>query len=443
MARKKAAGTPRAARRRVWWHLRQRWRMLGVFEINPDHELYHLTSMIKEGMHAAIRASMDTPAEDTLTAEDFKEEKIQTLKGFEIQTFAAPVFAKLRSSLDITEEEYINSVCIDGCYLQFVSNSKSKADFFVTNDKRFFLKTQSRREVRFLLSNLQAYMGHLEKYPHSLMVRFLGVHRIVIPNQIKKYFILMQSVFYPDERINIRYDIKGCEVGRWTNPDTGGKQIIKVLKDNNFEGQHIALGQGKSWFADQVKVDAAFLQELNVLDYSLLLAQQPLHQDELEGKHSLANIVVRAQKSLDLDVSPTESYPPTLPLLSETQGEIVPDTPDCGSGQPHAAAEHTSEGIPLQEINCFTKETRNDSVMQDFHQHHHRLLLNCKNAIHVVDGPDRRYFVGIIDIFTVYNWKKRLENLWKSLRYPGRAFSTVRPAVYSRRFCQWLQDHSQ
>lgn len=40
-----------------------------------------------------------------------------------------------------------------------------------------------------------------------------------------------------------RYDIKGCEVGRWTNPDTGGKQIIKVLKDNNFEGQSIALGR--------------------------------------------------------------------------------------------------------------------------------------------------------------------------------------------------------
>lgn len=81
----------------------------------------------------------------------------------------------------------------------------------------------------------------------------------------------MQSVFYPDERINIRYsvlqpflllrsaseslsagltlwftryDIKGCEVGRWTNPDTGGKQIIKVLKDNNFQGQSIALGSG-------------------------------------------------------------------------------------------------------------------------------------------------------------------------------------------------------
>lgn len=51
-------------------------------------------------------------------------------------------------------------------------SSLSILDF--RNDKRFFLKTQSKREVRFLLSNLQAYMDHLEKYPHSLLVRFLG-----------------------------------------------------------------------------------------------------------------------------------------------------------------------------------------------------------------------------------------------------------------------------
>ncbi|CAB1428620.1 unnamed protein product [Pleuronectes platessa] len=439
MPRKKAVGTSGATRQRVWWRLRQQWRMLGVFEINPEHEFYYLTCVIKEGMQAVIQASMDTPPEDKLTEEHFKAVETQTHEGFEIQTFAAPVFAKLRHSLDITEEEYLNSLCLGGYYLQFVSNSKSKADFFVTNDKWFFLKTQSRREVRFLLSNLQAYMDHLEKYPHSLMVRFLGVFKIVIPNQIKKYFIVMQSVFYPDERINIRYDIKGCEVGRRTNPDTGGKQMIKVLKDNNFEGQYIALGQDKPWFADQVKVDTAFLQGLNVLDYSLLLAHQPLHRDEREGKHSLANLVVRATKSVDLDDSPTEVDPPTIPLLSETRA----DTTDCGSGQPQAAAESATEGIPLQEINWAAKENRTDSVLQDFHEHHHRLLPNCKNAIHVIDGPDRRYFVGIIDIFTVYNWKKKLENLWKSLRYPGRAFSTVRPTKYSRRFCQWMEEHTQ
>ncbi|KAK5931809.1 hypothetical protein CgunFtcFv8_003574 [Champsocephalus gunnari] len=424
----KAAGPSRAARRGRWWRLRQRWRMVGVFEINPEHEFYQLTSMMKEGMRSAVRTAVDTSGQETPAAAQFAAEETQTHDGFQMQTFAASVFAQQRRCLDITEEEYTTSLCSDLCYLQFVSNSKSKANFFVTNDKRFFLKTQSKREVSFLLSNLQAYMAHLEKYPHSLMVKFLGVHRIVIPNQMKKYFIVMQSVFYPDDRINIRYDIKGCEVGRRSNPDTGGKHIIKVLKDNNFEGQTIAFGQEKSWFAHQVKVDAAFLQELNVLDYSLLLAQQPLHRDELDGKHSLANLVVRTTKSLDLEDSPTGSEPPTVPLLKETLGEE-------GSVQPQAAA---GEGIPLQE-----KETRSDSELQEFHEHHRRLLPNCKNSNHVIDGPEQRYFVGIIDIFTVYGWKKRLENMWKSLRYPGRAFSTVSPAKYSRRFCQWIQDHSQ
>lgn len=123
-----------------------------------------------------------------------------------------------------------------------------------------------------------------------------------------------------------RYDVKGCEVGRWTDPDTGGKQIIKVLKDNNFQGQSVALGRCStlfqtrpsllcfgacapheiaavalaggetSWFASQVKLDSGFLRELNVLDYSLLLAHQPLHQDELQGKRSLANLVIRTAK---------------------------------------------------------------------------------------------------------------------------------------------------
>lgn len=40
-----------------------------------------------------------------------------------------------------------------------------------------------------------------------------------------------------------RYDIKGCEVSRWTEPAPEGSQIIVVLKDLNFEGQYIDLGK--------------------------------------------------------------------------------------------------------------------------------------------------------------------------------------------------------
>ncbi|XP_075903286.1 phosphatidylinositol 4-phosphate 5-kinase-like protein 1 isoform X2 [Nelusetta ayraudi] len=386
--RKEATGTSSQARQRRWWHLRQRWRMLGVFEINQNHEFYHLTSMIKEGMLASIQTSMDTASQDTLTPEHFKAVETQSHEGLEMQTFAGAVFSKLRRSLDISEEEYMNSLCSDGHYLQFVSNSKSKADFFVT-----------------------------------------------CPQDC-------DSPASKDERINIRYDVKGCEVGRWTNPDTGGKQIIKVLKDNNFQGQSIALGGETSWFASQVKLDSAFLRELNVLDYSLLLAHQPLHQDELQGKHSLANLVIRTAKSLDWDESPTEATPPTLPLLGTNTDEGPTASGGCASGGSQAAAKSSSEEIPLQQMQGPTGENRTEVELQEFHQHHGRLLPNCKNAVHVIDGPERRYFVGVIDIFTVYNWRKKLENLWKSVRYPGRVFSTVSPAKYSHRFCQWIQEHT-
>lgn len=46
----------------------------------------------------------------------------------------------------------------------------------------------------------------------------------------------------------LRYDIKGCEVSRWTDPAPEGSQIIVVLKDLNFEGQFIQLGKLSSFY---------------------------------------------------------------------------------------------------------------------------------------------------------------------------------------------------
>lgn len=53
-------------------------------------------------------------------------------------------------------------------------------------------------------------------------------------------------------------------------------------------------GHQRSWFIRQVKLDTQFLQGLNVLDYSLLVAFQPLHADELS--HNFASIITRTAK---------------------------------------------------------------------------------------------------------------------------------------------------
>uniref|UniRef100_A0A3B4F2J5 Phosphatidylinositol-4-phosphate 5-kinase like 1 n=1 Tax=Pundamilia nyererei TaxID=303518 RepID=A0A3B4F2J5_9CICH len=428
----------RSMKRRRWGGLRQQWKLLGLFEIDQQHEFYSLTCMMKEGLAAAIQSTIDDPPANELTDEDFRLEVTQIHKDFTMETFAGPVFATLRGSLGMTEQEYQQSLCSENCYLQFISNSKSKADFFL-NDKRFFLKTQNKREIKFLLGNLKIYMEHLRKYPHSLVVKFL-VHRIQIPQRRKqKFFIVMQSVFYPDDRINA-YDIKGCEVSRWTEPAPEGSHIIVVLKDLNFEGQFITLQQ-RSWLLRQVEIDTHFLRQLNVLDYSLLLAHQPLHHDERHQGLSFATLIVRA-KSVNPGSSPIHMNAATVPgaVVDEDPALSLSET-DSGLKTPHsqAASRSSSPRTCAKDAGPASAEAE----LQDFQAQNRRLLPNLKNPLHIIDGPEQRYFVGIIDIFTVYSFKKRLEHLWKRLRHPGRSFSTVSPQTYCLRLCQWVQDHTK
>ncbi|KAJ7988230.1 hypothetical protein DPEC_G00321440 [Dallia pectoralis] len=434
----------RTVKRKMWGGLRQKWKLLGLFEIDQQHEFYGLTCMMKEGLSAAVQNTIDNPAPDELSEDDYSLEVTQIHKDFIMVTFAGPVFASLRRSLGMTEKEYQSSLSSDGSYLQFISNSKSKADFFLTNDKRFFLKTQNKREVLFLLSNLRIYMEHFEKYPHSLLVKFLGVHRIKLPRRKKKYFIVMQSVFYPDDRINSRYDIKGCEVSRWTEPAPEGSQVIVVLKDLNFEGQFITLDQERPWLLRQVEIDTSFLQRLNVLDYSLLVAHQPLHQDERHQGLSFATLIMRAKKSVITSSSPTNAGMPTVPgAVPEEDPTLLLSAIDNRTGSCITA--ESQGGSDLDSV-CTEQATGTvtDSLeLQDFQAQNRRLLPNFKNPLHVIDGPDQRYFVGIIDIFTVYSFKKRLEHWWKRLRHPGQAFSTVSPPAYCLRLCQWVRDHTK
>ncbi|XP_019061510.1 phosphatidylinositol 4-phosphate 5-kinase-like protein 1 isoform X3 [Fukomys damarensis] len=247
-----------------------------------------------------------------------------------------------------------------------------------SHDQRFFLKTQRRREVRVLLAHLPRYVQHLQRHPHSLLARLLGVHSLRVAQGKKKYFIIMQSVFYPAVRISERYDIKGCEVSRWVEPAPEGSPLILVLKDLNFQGKTMNLGSQRSWLLRQMELDTAFLRELHVLDYSLLMAFQRLCDDEQAQGSSIIFHIARS------------------PQITEE-----PDTQNC------------------------------------------RLLPDGPNALHVLDGPEHRHFLGLVDLATVYGLRKRLEHLWKTLRYPGRTFSTVSPARYARRLCQWVEAHTE
>ncbi|XP_004849342.1 phosphatidylinositol 4-phosphate 5-kinase-like protein 1 isoform X2 [Heterocephalus glaber] len=372
-----SSSSRRGLLRRLW----DKQTRLGLFEIGPRHELHGWTSMMQAGLWAATQVSIDHPPTGLPTQEDFSEVLTQVHEGFELGTLAGPAFARLRRSLGLAEEDYQAALGPGGPYLQFLSTSKSKASFFLSHDQRFFLKTQRRREVRVLLAHLPRYVQHLQRHPHSLLARLLGVHSLRVAQGKKKYFIIMQSVFYPAGRISERYDIKGCQVSRWVEPAPEGSPLVLVLKDLNFQGKTMNLGPQRTWLLRQMELDTAFLRELRVLDYSLLMAFQHLHDDEWGPGSS---VIFRIARSV--------------------QGPQIPEEPG----------------------------TQN-----------RRLLPDGPNALHVLDGPEHRYFLGLVDLATVYGLRKRLEHLWKTLRYPGRTFSTVSPARYAQRLCQWVEAHTE
>ncbi|KAG5211093.1 hypothetical protein JEQ12_013522 [Ovis aries] len=375
------AAASSSGHRGLLWRLRDKQCRLGLFEIGPGHELHQLMCLMQAGLWAATQVSRDHPPAGLPTEEDFSEVLTQVHEGFELGTLAGPAFARLRHSLGLAEEDYQAALGPGRPYLQFLSTSKSKASFFLSHDQRFFLKTLRSREVQALLAHLPRYVHHLQRHPHSLLARLLGVHSLRVARGKKKYFIVMQSVFYPAGRISERYDIKGCEVSRWVEPAPEGSLLVLVLKDLNFQGKTINLGPQRSWFLRQMELDTAFLRELNVLDYSLLMAFQRLHEDERGPGSSL---IFRTARSI-------------------------------------RGAQSTEE-----------------SGAQN-----RRLLPDAPNALHIVDGPEHRYFLGLVDLTTVYGLRKRLEQLWKTLRYPGRTFSTVSPACYARRLCQWVEAHTE
>lgn len=51
----------RSVKRRRWGGLRQQWKLLGLFEIDQQHEFYSLTCMMKEGLFAAVQNTIDNP----------------------------------------------------------------------------------------------------------------------------------------------------------------------------------------------------------------------------------------------------------------------------------------------------------------------------------------------------------------------------------------------
>lgn len=125
------------------------------------------------------------------------------------------------------------------------SAGKSGSLFYYTADGKYMLKTISHNEFEHFLKIMKNYYKHILGYPHTMITRFFGLHKIKFiekngpTTNIKRiYFVIMANVFNTTREIQIRYDLKGSTQGRKTATKPG--EVIDkgvALKDLDWLAQ--------------------------------------------------------------------------------------------------------------------------------------------------------------------------------------------------------------
>ena len=196
------------------------------------------------------------------------------------------VFRAVRGLSGLSEDDYICSVAGDFNFIEFLSNSKSGEFFFYTHDGKYMIKTQTRAECKLLRKIMPKYVEHLDVHPSSLLVRFYGMYRVIMPAlKLKIHFVVMASVFDTDKPIHATYDLKGSTVGRLTDPLNVSQGAVQ--KDLNLKqsGRLFSFGIEQIELLDRtIKSDVALLASLNIMDYSLLIGIHEVSSQAQVGK---------------------------------------------------------------------------------------------------------------------------------------------------------------
>jgi 1-phosphatidylinositol-4-phosphate 5-kinase len=270
--------------------------------IDGEHELYTMSIAVMIGVRTSIsrtNAELNSgPGKRWVRASDFRTtEKYefrpkgdgplpphQLAHTFKYKDYCPVVFAYMRRMYGINEFDFLLSVCGNANFIEFVSNSKSGQFFFYSSDGRYMIKTMTNAESKFLRRILPQYFKHCCENPNAMLTRFFGMYRVKLYHLRRNVkFVIMNSVYYTDKHLQTFYDLKGSVIGRDAKPGQF------VYKDNDLrrtlpEGALSLHPKERTVVRSQLQSDCAFLAEMDVMDYSMLVGVH--HKPAFEQKSS-------------------------------------------------------------------------------------------------------------------------------------------------------------
>jgi len=368
---------------------------------------------------------------------------------FKFKDYAPRAFRELRAIFRIDPADYLMSLTEKYILSELGSPGKSGSFFYFSRDYKYIIKTVHHHEAKFLRKIMRKYYDHVRTNPNTLLSQFYGLHRVKMPYGRKIHFVVMNNLFPPHKDIHRTFDLKGSTVGREYNEERLADNPRATLKDLNWirRNMHLEFGPTKSQiFVEQMERDVTLLQELKIMDYSLLVG---IHDLERGNAENLRN------KTLKVFQPGGETSPPTEAT------DIMPDRPIHPSTHPPSTAEKLSRTPSKMENTLKARELRQlvkleRPVPMDQTQlgmPENMLAAHAKKdfyfyqdeggllATHDDGRPGEEiYYLGIIDCLTQYNLIKKSEHFFKSFGSNEAEISAIPPGRYGDRFLRFMKN---
>ncbi|XP_077369371.1 phosphatidylinositol 5-phosphate 4-kinase type-2 gamma [Festucalex cinctus] len=372
-------------------------------------------SVFMWGVNHSINDLNQVPVPVMLLPDDFKANtKIkvnnhlfnkENLPGhFKFKEYCPQVFRNLRERFGIEDLDY--QVSLTRSPPTRSVNDQGEGLLLNSYDRTLIVKQISGEDVADMHNILSEYHQHIVKcHGSTLLPQFLGMYRVSVESE-ESYLIVMRNMFSHRMVVHRKYDLKGSLVDREASDKERGKEL-PTFKDkdfrNNMQKVYVTEEQ-KEKFMEKLNRDVEFLVKLKIMDYSLLL-----------GIHDVG----RAERE-------------------EEEGEEVSNEEDqeaengLASGGPAVGSYGTSpEGIAGYMSCCKPLGPGEFDPYVDVYA-----VGSCPGA------PQREvYFMGLIDVLTQYDTKKKAAHAAKTVKHgAGAEISTVHPEQYAKRFRDFISN---
>ncbi|XP_070758681.1 phosphatidylinositol 5-phosphate 4-kinase type-2 gamma-like isoform X1 [Enoplosus armatus] len=317
---------------------------------------------------------------------------------FKFKEYCPQVFRNLRERFGIEDQDYQVSLARSPPLKD--EDGQCVGLLLTSYDRTLVVKEISSEEVEEMHNILSEYHQHIVTcHGNTLLPQFLAMYRVTVENE-DTYLLVMRNMFSHRLHVHRKYDLKGSLVSR----EASFKEKVKELptyKDvdfrNNMQKVYVS-DEEKEKIMDKLSRDIEFLVRMRIMDYSLLLGIHDVERAE------------REEEEEEMESSDEEE--------EEDENNLAPAP---GSTSPEGISGYMNSFKPMGpgEFDPYVDVYAIQSA---------------------VGAPHREvYFMGLIDVLTQYDTKKKAAHAAKAVKHgAGAEISTVHPEQYAKRFREFI-----